>query len=121
MAKKKKPSWKDVIVELKSPGGLANVAELGASRPVLREAMRQLETRGEDFSDLEDWCKRTHGFGLHNRGKRVPVAGDERVYKVQGYPDGAPYAKTPLNTLGLEKGAQVKVTFGDDQIVLSRP
>lgn len=118
---KKKVSWKDVVVELKSPGGLANVAKLEASRAVLREAMRQLEVRGEDFSDLEGWCRSTYGFGLHNRGSRLPEIGEERTYKAQGYPTGeSAYGKVPLDILGVVKGGRFKARFAEDQIVLER-
>lgn len=118
----KKTSWKDVVVELKSVGGLANVAKLGASRAVLREAMRQLEARGEDYSDLEAWCRQTHGFGLNNRNSRLPRAGDERTYKAQGYPaNESAFGKVPLDTLGIRKGGRFKVSFAEDQIILTRP
>jgi hypothetical protein len=118
----KKPSWKDVCFEFATTG-LSGVAALNASRPVLREAMRQLQERGQDFSKLEDWCQETHGFGLNNRGTRAPRAGERRAYRSQKMRErGSPFVKIPLNALGVaDAGVSVEVVFSDDKIVIERP
>ena len=112
---------KDVLVEYLT-NGVEGVERLNAdkgpfTRRTLRDAMKMLEDRGSDFVALEDWCKKTQGFGLNNRSSaHGPKTGEERTYKAQGKV-GAPYMKLPLRTLGIKPGEPVKTAFLEGKLV----
>ena len=122
MTTKKKHSWKDVLLELSGPSGLAGVALLNASRPVLRKAMQQLKDRNdENYKKLEGWCFQTHGFKLDNYDARAPKDGETRSYKAQGNENETPFLKIPLDVLGIKKGEYGNVRFSTTEGITVLP
>lgn len=54
------------------------------------------------------------------RGKQPPTIGETRTYKAQQVKNGGPFLRLNLETLGINKGEPVAVSFENGRIVVTR-
>jgi len=87
------------------------------SKATLRRALKKLHDAGENVADLERWV--ADSIGPVGRGRAAPQKGETRSYKAQQIKDGGPFLRLPLDSLGIQKGRVLRVTFEDDRIVVS--
>jgi len=87
------------------------------SKATLRRALKKLHDAGENVAELERWV--SDSIGPIGRGRAAPQSGETRSYKAQQIKDGGPFLRLPLDSLGIQKGRVLRVTFEDDRIVVS--
>jgi len=112
-------SYKDIQIAY-LVDGVAGVKALweadSASKSTIRRAVKQLQETKEDTSELERWV--AENIGAIGRGRSAPQQGETRTYKAQQINNGGPFLRLPLDSLGVKKGAVVRVKFDEDQIVV---
>ena len=89
--------------------------------PVVKRAFRWLEMNNcADHAEVLRGFARDH-WGIEisvGRGRGVPEVGDEKLYRVQLAQDSA-FIRLPMSTLSLTRGDVVKVSFEENQIMVS--
>ncbi len=83
---------------------------------VLRRAVKELKKAGNKTEQLEKFVSEQYGAGT--RGRSVPSAGQERVYRAQKLRTGGSFLRLPLSPIGTSKGGHVRVRFEGDRIVV---
>ena len=119
--KRKLVSYKDIQIAFLMNGvdGVKQIWDSGnASKATVRRAVKLLQGTSSDTTELERWLADT--VGAVGRGRTAPKAGETRSYKAQQIKNGSPFLRLPLDSLGIEKGATVRVRFDDDRIVITR-
>ncbi len=112
-------SYKDLMIAVFS-GGVAAIEALEGkySKSSLRRAIKELKAANNPVvEDLENFF--VSQGGTLGRGRGGPKIGDTRSYKVQQLKKGGgPFLRLPMDSLGVDKGAAVKVAFDEDTIVI---
>lgn len=106
-------------------GGVEEIRRLYAeklvSAAVINRAANELSSRNVDgLEELNELVSEIAPKRTGRRGKQAPTAGETRSYKAQQVKGSGPFMRLPLDTLGLNKGEQVSVSFTDKQIVVTR-
>lgn len=114
-------SFKDVQLAYALDGLDGVIKALGerkAAKNIINKAIAGFKAQGHDTSKLESYVEKTYPATI--RGRAMPEAGEDRDYKAQQLGKGGAFLRLPLNPLGVEKGASVKVSFKDDRITVVR-
>lgn len=123
-------SHKDVQLEFLSKGtqGVRMRYAGQVSAKVVSRAIEELSERnGVDADDLDalrafvDEIAPANNSTGRGRGKQPPAVGDVRLYKAQSIKKGPPFLRLALETIGLGKGEQAKVSFEPGRIVVTNP
>lgn len=87
----------------------------------MENAVEALTAKGIDaysLASLADELFPETGSG--ERGRPAAKVGETRAYSVQQVNDGACFIRLPVDLLGALKGGEVKVTFADGRITVTR-
>jgi hypothetical protein len=91
----------------------------GIAKPTFDNAVDLLAGR-EEAASLADLRDELHPAGTGERGRPAAKVGDSRTYSAQQVNDGAVFIRLPVDLLGVGKGGDVKVSFADGRIVVTR-
>lgn len=87
----------------------------------MANAVQALTDKGMDTAELaslaDDLFPET---GTGERGRPAARVGEVRAYSVQQVNDGACFIRLPVDLLGAAKGSDVRVTFADGRITVTR-
>lgn len=114
----------DVLVAFLT-GGSAGVRDLHKRSEIasktMANAVEALAAKGLDAADLSDLADELFPeTGSGERGRPAARVGETRSYSVQQVNDGARFIRLPVDLLGAAKGGEVRVTFADGRITVSR-
>jgi len=107
-------------------GGVPAVCDLAKEADIdvrqVKRAIRSLEKHGHPTTNFEAWMANTFGVEYRKDTRRSVGTGDTRFYKAtpHGSSKTSAYAKVPLGSLGIRVGATFKVSFQNDEIVISK-
>lgn len=83
------------------------------SKASLRRAITELNKIGRSSASLTEFADSVLGSG--SRGRSAPKVGDVRSYRVQKV-KGSLFIRMPLETLGVDKGDIVNVSFNSGNL-----
>lgn len=84
---------------------------LSPSKSILRKTADELRSNEKLCEDLENYAIKQGFTAFARRGRYSPQAGDTRVYNVQKIKEDVTFIRLPLSSLGVDKGAKVRVDF----------
>lgn len=114
MANKRNDGYKDLMVQFYSEGMEAvrnTVQSQGTSRAILDRLVQELSQRGADTGEVEALILEVYGEKGTGKGRTPPQNGQTRTYKAQQVKDQGVFVRGPLETLGVNKGELVNITF----------
>jgi hypothetical protein len=91
----------------------------GIAKPTFDNAVDLLAGR-EEAASLADLRDELHPAGTGERGRPAARVGESRTYSAQQVNDGAVFIRLPVDLLGVGKGGDVKVSFADGRITVTR-
>jgi hypothetical protein len=91
----------------------------GIAKPTFDNAVELLAGR-EEAAALADLRDELHPAGTGERGRPAAKVGDVRTYSAQQVNDGAVFIRLPVDLLGIGKGGDVRVSFADGRITVTR-
>jgi hypothetical protein len=100
-------------------GGLQKIWASGnVSKTTVRRAIKELQESTKNTDELRSWV--SENIGAIARGRTAPKPGETRTYKAQQIKNGGPFLRLPLDSLEINKGGSVRVSFEDGQITVRR-
>lgn len=114
--------YKDLqIIYLKE--GINSISKLHQEGKISNLAIKKAldafkRTKSSGIDPFERWVLANFKTGI--RGQPKPSIGLKRNYRAQRIHSGGPFLRLPLETLGVEKGQSISVSFDKNKIIVRK-